>query len=96
MPTVVEAGDTQRGLAWVALTLSLAAHVADEALTGFASAAGHVAGAGFQAATRRSASSTCSGVIRAAAMLRSSSSPSRLSASGAWLAANENQTYAEP
>jgi hypothetical protein len=33
--TVVEAEGTRLGRAWVALTLSLAAHVADEALTGF-------------------------------------------------------------
>jgi hypothetical protein len=35
MLTVVEAEGTRLGRAWVALTLSLAAHVADEALTGF-------------------------------------------------------------
>jgi uncharacterized protein with HXXEE motif len=33
--TVGETGDRRLGRAWVALTLSLAAHVADEALTGF-------------------------------------------------------------
>jgi hypothetical protein len=35
MPTVVEAAGVRLGRAWVALTLTLAAHVADEALTGF-------------------------------------------------------------
>ena len=35
MPTVVKAAGVRLGRAWVALTLTLAAHVADEALTGF-------------------------------------------------------------
>jgi Protein of unknown function with HXXEE motif len=35
MQTVVEAAGARLGRAWVALTLTLAAHVADEALTGF-------------------------------------------------------------
>ncbi len=44
------------------------------------------------AATRRRASASSPGVIRPAAMLRSSRRPFRLSASGAWLAASANQT----
>jgi hypothetical protein len=35
MQTVVEGGGARLGPAWVALTLTLAAHIADEALTGF-------------------------------------------------------------
>jgi hypothetical protein len=35
MPAVVEAAGRRLGRAWVALTLALAAHVVDEALTGF-------------------------------------------------------------